>query len=185
MHRLMQRLVSTPPFLKKKVCNVRLATRGVGTWESRSVDKWSSDLVYQRDSCRSGLMMSMDYVWRSEMHMSESVHYIDDWSTTNFSLSRWKTTHAANQWLKFQHGARAADMRMITRGFLFLFVILRYLSFSRGRVTRFFFSRTCKDICHAILFGFSSLEYWYWYSCRCCMITLMVACVHVALALRL
>jgi hypothetical protein len=35
------------------------------------------------------------------------------------------------------------------------------------------------------LFGFSSLEYWCWYSCRCCMIALMVACVHVALALRL
>jgi hypothetical protein len=35
------------------------------------------------------------------------------------------------------------------------------------------------------LFGFSSLEYWCWYSCRCGMIALMVACVHVALALRL
>jgi hypothetical protein len=35
------------------------------------------------------------------------------------------------------------------------------------------------------LFGFSSLEYWCWYSCRCGMIVLVVACVHVALALRL
>jgi hypothetical protein len=35
------------------------------------------------------------------------------------------------------------------------------------------------------LFGFSSLEYWCWYSCQCGMIALMVACVHVALALRL
>jgi hypothetical protein len=35
------------------------------------------------------------------------------------------------------------------------------------------------------LFGFSSLEYWCWYSYRCGMIALMVACVHVAFALRL
>jgi hypothetical protein len=35
------------------------------------------------------------------------------------------------------------------------------------------------------LFGFSFLEYWCWYSCRCGMIALMVACVHVALALQL
>jgi hypothetical protein len=28
------------------------------------------------------------------------------------------------------------------------------------------------------MFGFSFLKYWYWYSCRCCMITLMVARVH-------
>jgi hypothetical protein len=35
------------------------------------------------------------------------------------------------------------------------------------------------------LFGFSSLKYWCWYSCRCGIIVLMVACVHIALALRL
>ena len=35
------------------------------------------------------------------------------------------------------------------------------------------------------LFGSSSLEYWCWYSCRCWLITLMAARVHVALALRL
>jgi hypothetical protein len=35
------------------------------------------------------------------------------------------------------------------------------------------------------LFGLFSLEYWCWYSCRCWLIVLMVACVHVALALRL
>ena len=29
------------------------------------------------------------------------------------------------------------------------------------------------------------LIYWCWYSCRCCMTALMVACVHAALALRL
>jgi hypothetical protein len=35
------------------------------------------------------------------------------------------------------------------------------------------------------LLGFSSLEYWCWYSYRCGMIALMVARVHVALALWL
>jgi hypothetical protein len=35
------------------------------------------------------------------------------------------------------------------------------------------------------LFGLFSLEYWYLYSCRCWLIILMAACVHVALALRL
>jgi hypothetical protein len=30
-----------------------------------------------------------------------------------------------------------------------------------------------------------SLEYWCWYPCRCWLIVLMAACVHVALALRL
>src|SRR4051812_20386258 len=34
------------------------------------------------------------------------------------------------------------------------------------------------------LFGHFSLAYWCWYSYRCCLSTLMVARVHVALALR-
>jgi hypothetical protein len=34
------------------------------------------------------------------------------------------------------------------------------------------------------LFGLFSLEYWCWYSCRCWLIILMDACVHVALTLR-
>jgi hypothetical protein len=34
-------------------------------------------------------------------------------------------------------------------------------------------------------FGLFSLEYWCWYSCRCWLLVLMAACVHVALALRL
>jgi hypothetical protein len=35
------------------------------------------------------------------------------------------------------------------------------------------------------LFSFCYFEYWCWYSCRYCMITLMVACMHIALALLL
>jgi hypothetical protein len=35
------------------------------------------------------------------------------------------------------------------------------------------------------LFGYFSLAYWCWYSCRWWLTTSMVACVHVALALRL
>jgi hypothetical protein len=35
------------------------------------------------------------------------------------------------------------------------------------------------------LFGLFSLKYWCWYSCRRWLIVLMVACVHVALVLRL
>ena len=34
-------------------------------------------------------------------------------------------------------------------------------------------------------FGYLSLEYQWWCSCRCCLINLMAACVHKALALRL
>ena len=34
-------------------------------------------------------------------------------------------------------------------------------------------------------FGYLSLEYQWWCSCRCCLINLMTACVHKALALRL
>lgn len=33
--------------------------------------------------------------------------------------------------------------------------------------------------------GYLSLEYQWWCSCRCCLINLMVACVHKSLALRL
>ena len=35
------------------------------------------------------------------------------------------------------------------------------------------------------LFGCFSLKYQYWFSCRCCLISLMIACVHKVLALRL
>ena len=34
-------------------------------------------------------------------------------------------------------------------------------------------------------FGYLSLKYQWWCSCRCCLINLMVACVHKALALRI
>ena len=34
-------------------------------------------------------------------------------------------------------------------------------------------------------FGYLSLKYQWWCSCRCCLINLMAACVHKALALRL
>ena len=34
-------------------------------------------------------------------------------------------------------------------------------------------------------FGYLSLKYQWWCSCRCCLINLMVVCVHKALALRL
>ena len=34
-------------------------------------------------------------------------------------------------------------------------------------------------------YGYLSLEYQWWCSCRCCLINLMVVCVHKALALRL
>ena len=34
-------------------------------------------------------------------------------------------------------------------------------------------------------FGYLSLKYQWWFSCRCCLINLMAACVHKALALRL
>ena len=34
-------------------------------------------------------------------------------------------------------------------------------------------------------FGYLSLEYQWWCSCRCCLINLMAACVHKALALRI
>ena len=75
-----------------------------------------------------------------------------------------------DQFWMFSHGCREDSPRNICPG---CYVLDNGDSYSRLPATS------------TKLSGCYSLQYWCWYSCRCWLINLMAACVHVTLALRI